>query len=223
MIPALAAAFGASLLGSPHCVGMCGAFSSVHATRGRGAAWHLGRGAAYVVGGAIAGGVGGFAAELGWVGIGLMALMLVWFAARLAGFTSEGAAAAGSWAGRLQAKVVSWSTRLLRQGGVPAAAAFGALTALLPCGLLWGAWTIAAAAGSALAGAAVMGAFWSGTLPGLVAAGALVRRLTSGRLWVRRVVAAAVLVAGFGALGMRAQLEWRGDRLPEVCHGAAGP
>ena len=89
MIPALAAAFGASLLGSPHCVGMCGAFSSVHSTRTRGAAWHLGRGAAYVTGGAIAGGVGGFAAELGWVGIGLMAAMLVWFAARLAGFTAE--------------------------------------------------------------------------------------------------------------------------------------
>ena len=131
MIPALAAAFGASLLGSPHCVGMCGAFSSVHATRSRGAAWHLGRGAAYVTGGAIAGGVGGFAAELGWVGIGLMAAMLVWFAARLAGFTTEGAAGSGTCAGRLQAKVVSWSTRLLRQGGVPAAAAFGALTALL--------------------------------------------------------------------------------------------
>ena len=55
----LIAAFVAGLLGSVHCVGMCGAFASSCArTRGGLAAWHLGRVGTYALLGALAGSVG---------------------------------------------------------------------------------------------------------------------------------------------------------------------
>ena len=49
----------------------------------------------------------------------------------------------------------------------------GILLGFIPCGLLYGAVTIAAASGDALAGAFAMAAFAAGTMPALVGVGAL--------------------------------------------------
>lgn len=52
----------------------------------------------------------------------------------------------------------------------------GMLTTLLPCGWLWAFAVTAAGTASPLIGAAVMAAFWIGTLPMLVALGAGMRQ-----------------------------------------------
>jgi len=59
-------------------------------------------------------------------------------------------------------------------GGKPPmvrAGVVGLLSGLLPCGWLWAFLVTAAGTGSALGGAAVMCAFWIGTVPALVAVG----------------------------------------------------
>jgi sulfite exporter TauE/SafE len=72
----------------------------------------------------------------------------------------------------------------------------------LPCGLVYGALTAAAFAGSPAGGAAAMLAFGLGTLPWLLAVGVGAARL---RAWMgRRAVrlAAGGTVLGFGAFGL---------------------
>lgn len=76
----------------------------------------------------------------------------------------------------------------------------GALTPLLPCGLLYGLYASALAAGSAARGAQLMGLFALGAIPALVAAQLQARwlsRLTAESEWVLRrglpLVAAGVL------------------------------
>ncbi|MFN7147595.1 MAG: sulfite exporter TauE/SafE family protein, partial [Myxococcota bacterium] len=95
--------------------------------------------------------------------------------------------------------------RLLGRGGPLAHFGFGVVSGLLPCGLVWSALALAVAAGTPLLGAAGMAAFFAGTLPALAVASVALRRLTTARPWTRTVMAAAVLAAGLGSIGARAQ------------------
>ena len=99
---------------------------------------------------------------------------------------------------RVVARARAWSPA--RRGG-----ALGAVTPLLPCGLLWAACAGAAVAGSPLGGGAVMLGFAAGSLPLLLFAqtrvGGLARRF--GPHTLRRVQQAAMLLAA-------GTLVWRG-------------
>lgn len=81
------------------------------------------------------------------------------------------------------------------------ATSLGALTPLLPCGLLYGAFAASLAAGSFGAGALALSAFGAGAVPALVLsqlpAGALLRGQGRGARWARRAIPAlaAVVVA----------------------------
>lgn len=210
-----AGALVAGLVGSPHCVGMCGGFAAATAGRpAESAAWQGGRLAAYATLGAIAGSVGGVRLGSTWIGVGLAAVLLVWFAARLAGLAPE-----------IPVKI-PWLTRagsaLAGRKGVPARFAFGVLTALLPCGLLWSALAVAVASGGPGGGALAMAAFWLGTAPALAVAAGALRRLASARPWTRRAVAAAVLAAGLWSISSRAAMQnVLDDGSVPPCHGQA--
>ena len=186
----------AGLVGAPHCVGMCGGFASAAAARPwEGAAWHLGKLGTYAVMGALVGSLGGAGMSLGWP-MGLVsALLLVWFAARLAGLVPAFSFRL-PWLERAGA-------RLYRAGGVLGRFAFGAVSGLLPCGLVYASLSLAVGAGSPTGGALVMAAFGLGTVPALALAAGALRRLTGARPWVRRGVAFGVLVAGLASLAMR--------------------
>lgn len=110
----------------------------------------------------------------------------------------------------LFARVAAPPQKLVQLGGRGAnflrgparTAALGALTALLPCGVLWGVLAAGAATGSFAAGALTLGAFGLGSLPALAAAqlpAPALERARSSRLRfaLQRVVpaAAAVLLA----------------------------
>jgi hypothetical protein len=80
---------------------------------------------------------------------------------------------------------------------LPRALTIGLLTALLPCGWLYAFAIIAAGAGTALGGAAVMAAFWLGTVPILVSLGVGVQALT-GTLGRRIPLVTAILIVLLG-------------------------
>lgn len=203
----------AGLLGGTHCVGMCGGFAAAASSRGTagGVAWHGGRALAYAMLGALGGSLGGALARVGPIANVVMAMLLVWFALRLAGVLEQGlwsahrAADASSFPGvsAFSAALVRVNARLARTEGVAARVAFGAATALLPCGLLWSALAMAGAAGSPFVGAGAMLAFWAGTVPALTLVAHALRKLATARPWMRRVVALGVLVAGLTALATR--------------------
>lgn len=202
MIPLLGGALLAGAAGSPHCVGMCGGFATA-----AGPAWHLGRLGTYAVLGGLAGVVGRTLPGPGWLGTALAVVLLVVFAARLAGLVKvEGLAIPG---------LAGLAARVARQPGFLSRVAFGALTGLLPCGLVWTALAMAVAAGGALWGALTMVVFGLGTVPALALATVAVRRLNAPRL-----VAAAVLALGIASIAMRSELHFVGDG--ELCHPSPG-
>ncbi|HSM06730.1 MAG TPA: sulfite exporter TauE/SafE family protein, partial [Longimicrobiales bacterium] len=68
MIPSLTAAALAGLVGSPHCMGMCGGFAvACGAGRDRGLSWHAGRLATYMALGGVAGAAGAAIPGPSWV------------------------------------------------------------------------------------------------------------------------------------------------------------
>jgi len=179
--------FVASLVGSLHCVGMCGPFVAFYSgSDGSSGSRRLVSHAAYSGGRLLTYALFGLAA--GSVGAALDV------AGSLAGFQRIAAIAAG-------ATMITWgllallqirgirifkhangggrAARLFRRGfslvsdkpPVIRASVVGLLSGFLPCGWLWAFVVTAAGTGSALGGAAVMAAFWAGTVPALIAVG----------------------------------------------------
>ena len=182
----------AALVGSVHCAAMCGSFACLasggDASRGSAAlrstaAYNLGRLLSYMTLGATAGAAGAGLDRMGAVaGLARPAaivagvLLILWGLATL--FATFGV--------RLPALMVppalaSWIARGVRavQDRPPAVRglALGVLTAALPCGWLYAFVATSAAAGSAVNGALVMAAFWSGTVPMMAAVGLGAQRL----------------------------------------------
>lgn len=196
MISMLGAAFAAGLLGSPHCVGMCGGFAGACGRAGRGLwLWHAGRLSTYATLGALAGGFGAVLPGPAWVPAVLSLGLLAWFSLALAGLVPEPAPRAGC--------VARLGGRLLGRRGSASRFAFGLVNGLLPCGMVYAALSIAIAAAHPAAGALVMVAFGLGTAPALTLFPGLVRRLAARSPTHRRVVAALVLAAGLGSIGLR--------------------
>ncbi len=217
MTALLATVFVASLVGSLHCVGMCGPFVAFYsgADGSAGArrllshaAYSSGRLLTYAAFGLAAGAVGAaldVAGSLAGVqrvaGIIAGATMILWGVLALLQLRGVRIFRHGSGDGRL--------ARLFRRGfslvstkpPVVRAAVVGLLSGLLPCGWLWAFVVTAAGTGGAVKGAAVMVAFWAGTVPALLAVG-FGAQLISGPL--RRHVPAmtAVLLVGLGLVAI---------------------
>lgn len=195
----LLGAAAAGLLGSPHCVGMCGGFAVAVAERPReSAAWHAGRFATYASLGALAGASGAAVPGPPWLSAALSVLLLLWFSARLAGLLPE--------AHGHSPTLARWGGRLLARRDALGRFGFGMTTGLLPCGLVYAALAVPVALAHPGWGALAMVAFGLGTTPALLAASVSLRGLTHGRPWVRRALAAAVLVAGLSSVASRALL-----------------
>ena len=196
---ALAASFTLGLAGSLHCVGMCGPLACVARGAGPSALWQLGRLGAYALVGVAAGAIGdGFGADR-IPGQGA-AVSLVLAAGML--LIALGSALGLRLPAHLGPVFARWFRIAARWPAGARARTLGALTPLLPCGLLYGAVAGAVLAGSAAGGAALLAAFALGSMPLLVLAQwplqALARKLGAARFaWLQRgllVVAASVLV-----------------------------
>lgn len=197
MIPALTAAAIAGLVGSPHCIGMCGSFAL--ACGGRAShtvAWHAGKTLTYALLGALAGAAGHSIPGPTWIATAVSSALVVWFAAGLAGVVHEPAL-------RIPG-LTRLATRAATRGDVASRFLFGAANGLLPCGLVYATLGIAVASGRALTGAAAMAVFGLATVPALATFGLGVRRLAAReRPWTRPALALLVLVAGLWVVFQR--------------------
>lgn len=201
---ALALAFGVGLLGGVHCAGMCGGFVLVAAAGGRrGWLFHAGRLAGYAALGAVAGLVG-HGLDLGGAALGLHRLRFLVAAVLLLLF---GLAFLGAFPRRWLEPGAGAAVRLIgalrRRGGPFAWLLLGLPIGLLPCGLLYPMYALAAGSGSPARGALLLLAFGLGTVPLLGSVSVVFARL--------RVPARQRLLRGAGVvmLVMAAWMSWR--------------
>lgn len=209
----LATVLAASLLGSAHCAGMCGAFVAFavgmddpDAARKRAhlhAAYNAGRLVTYISLGALAGALGkaldlaGSMAGVSRVAGALAGAMLIVFGgAHL--MRALGLRVAIVRPPKLMQRALRTANRAaMTLPPVRRALAIGLMTTLLPCGWLYAFIAVAAGSGDAALGALTMATFWLGTLPMMVAVGVGVRAL-AGPLATRLPVLMPILVIGAG-------------------------
>ena len=130
MIGFIGSAFVAGLVGSLHCIGMCGPFAVACGGRaGDTVLWHAGRLTTYTVMGVLAGAFGSMIPGPGWVGAVIGGILITWFAASLAGFVAEPHVSIPG--------VKHLATNLATRTNMAARFGFGMATGLLPCGLVY--------------------------------------------------------------------------------------
>lgn len=169
------------LLGSAHCLGMCGPFvltigsSSTHVADNlrRQAAWSAGRIFTYAVLGAAAAFLGSRLCTVlaDWVNVpAVLAIaaggLLVVQGLAAAGVRLKRGATAAAWC-----PGGSGVRALLAARGLPDVFLAGLFTGFLPCGLLYGMLALAASTHDVARGLATMVAFGLGTVPALLLAG----------------------------------------------------
>jgi len=215
----LLAALVAGLLGSTHCLGMCGGIAGWFGlnTAVRGAAGRSGFALAYNtgrIGGYVAlGALVGFLGAAGGSVFGLrewgpalrlaFGLVIVLIGLQLA-FGWNPLRPLEAWGARGWQKLAPLTGRLLPARTPLHAVGLGVLWGWLPCGLVYSVLLAAAVAGGAAEGALVMAAFGLGTLPAMVLATAGAARLASltRRTGVRRAAGALVVLAGLWTMAM---------------------
>jgi len=214
--PVLWAALLMGLLGSPHCVAMCGGIATAlappigspdGAPRAPGItivlALAAGRIGTYALLGALAGalgqGVTTFAGAAAGPALRLaLGVLLVLVGASVAGWWPRALAWLEAVAGAVWSRLAPVTGRVLPVETPTRGILAGAVWGFLPCGLVYGALAGAAVAGSAGAGAGWMAVFGLGTLPAVVGAGWVAGRVRgwAGRAPVRHVAGALLVVGG---------------------------
>ena len=219
----IGAVVSASLLGSMHCVGMCGPLAMWASGAGESGSrlafnttlYHAGRMLTYAIVGMLAGLVGqltDFGGEvLGIqlaaariVGVLMIAMGLIqvvkWWSMRTGQgvwFASKSKPNEAPKQSMISKWLVSLRPKVFSLKPPTRALATGLLTALLPCGWLYLFALFAAGTGSWMLGSMVMIAFWLGSVPALVGV-VLSTKLMAGRLrqFVPIIVALMMIVAG---------------------------
>jgi sulfite exporter TauE/SafE len=223
MIALLGAVIAGGVISGVHCVAMCGPLVALHGQAGlrHGAVLHhAGRLGGYVVLGALAGGIGS-AVDLAGRAIAIQraAMIVAGLVIIAAGLVAFATALGWQRRARPPALFDVAVARVRRVSPGRRAALLGALSAALPCGLLWAFVVTAAGTAHPLAGAAVMTAFWLGTLPLLLGATVVLAPLL-GVLRARMPVVTAILLLALGtaALAMRAPLLDPAPATIPACH-----
>jgi sulfite exporter TauE/SafE len=219
MIGLAATVLAASVVGSPHCAGMCGGIAAFCGGVGEcgarrslvaSAIYHGSRLASYAAVGALAGAFGTLLDAGGaLVGVQRVAAVAAGVAVAALGVALL-ARASGVEASRVP--LPAWVRNALAAVHRAAAAlpparralVIGLATPLLPCGWLWAFAAVAAGTGSVAGGALVMAAFWAGTVPVLAVVGAGVAGLGADRRRLLGALAGVAMIAvGIHTAGVR--------------------
>ncbi|MGA9033508.1 MAG: sulfite exporter TauE/SafE family protein [Sulfuricaulis sp.] len=216
----LVSAFLVGLLGSTHCLGMCGGIVGaltlgLHDDIRRSpvrlfpylAAYNIGRIASYAIAGALLGALSAKAlslappAQVRWIVKLVTGGFMIALGLYLAGWW-PGLAALERLGGKLWVRIEPFGRRFLPVDHPLKALALGLVWGWLPCGLVYSALAWSLASGDAVQGAALMLAFGLGTLPMLLAMGATARWLghVARLVWVRRGAGALILLFGLYTL-----------------------
>jgi hypothetical protein len=211
-----------SIVGSLHCVAMCGPFVAFYsggdASGGRHRvlshlSYNLGRLVGYATLGALAGAAGSVvdlaarAAGIGQIAAGIAGgLMILWGVVLL--LESLGIRLpALRLPQALSSHAVRLVQRLRRRPPLLRAGLLGLCSGLLPCGWLYAFVVTAAGTASPLTGAAVMAAFWLGNMPILLGVGFGVQTIAKGvRRHIRTLQATALIVVGMIGLVSRVNM-----------------
>ncbi|MEJ2513999.1 MAG: sulfite exporter TauE/SafE family protein [Gammaproteobacteria bacterium] len=225
----LLAALLAGLVGSTHCLGMCGGIAGALgvAAGGRGSlvvAYSAGRIASYALAGAIVGAAGAGLAGLGNFGPVLrvvmgLAFILLGLQVALGLKLLAPLEAAGA---KLWARLSPLARSLMPPRHAGQALALGALWGWLPCGLVYGMLAAAAASGSATGGAAFMAVFGLGTAPAMIGV-AWASGRGSGWLTARRRRALGWVLVAMGAWTLVTPLKYFASGGGHMHHSSAPP
>jgi len=209
LLPLLAAAFGAGLLGSAHCLGMCSGISGLFAVGATVAsfkaqlplaiAYNVGRVLSYAflgiavatIGGAAVGAIPGLAGPVR-LASGLLIIVIglqVAFNWRLLAPLEK--AGAGIWN-----RIAPHAKGLIPATSFASAAGLGLIWGWLPCGLVYGALLLAATTADPVGGGLVMIAFGLGTMPAMIATGLSAARVAA--FVGRNRIAAGLLIVVLG-------------------------
>ncbi len=215
LLPILAAAFAAGLLGSAHCLGMCAGISGLFAAGATVAsiktqlplaiAYNLGRVMSYAFLGVTVAMIGSTAVSAipdlaGPVRIASGALIVV-----------VGLQVAFGW--RLLARVekigamiwnrlVPHAKRLIPASSVTRAAGLGLIWGWLPCGLVYSVLLLAATTAEPASGGLVMIAFGSGTMPAMILSGLSASKLSAFMSRNRLGAGLLIVLLGIATLAM---------------------
>jgi sulfite exporter TauE/SafE len=232
MTPALelGGAFLLGLMGTPHCITMCGPVAALSCGGAlpkagestsrfgvaRRVAWvQLGRALGYATLGALAGGLFGFVERATHATrFQLAAKIVCGMSLFVVGLLSSGVLRSLlPRSSRMSDAVSRTLGRLLQAVGFGPKSehahrlvARGVLWGFLPCGLVYGALTVAMSTGSAPTGALVMAAFFAGTLPAITAIVSFLRGAASIFRNSTVRLATGLLMALAGALQVEAAL-----------------
>lgn len=217
----LAAVVGSSLIGSLHCLAMCGPLIGLAGgTRSaRFAALHSAGRLATYTGLGIAAGAIGHAVDLAGDLAVVQHVAAIVAAVVIIAWGLVALATALGWRTARRARVGdAFTSGLVRLRSRPPgmrAWLTGVLTGLLPCGWLWAFVVMAAGTGSPIDGGLTMIAFWAGTVPAmfgmLTFGGALLDRI---RARIPALTAITLILLGLGTLAMR----WHDAGAAQVTH-----
>lgn len=209
------------LVGSAHCIGMCGPFVHILNSQSRSVVvnqffYNISKAISYATVGGLLGYlgdklnlvlIGNTAATIGGILILVMAVGYIFPAlGRRIGYLS------------LPSFVLSGLGKLMQrnQGGIGVSVTFGLTSALLPCGLLYHAYAFALAVSNPLYSAIIMFAFSLGTMPGLVGFSAISNWLwkKTGRENWQKIMGFIMLFAGLYIIFYRRTID---PSDPESC------
>lgn len=213
LLPILAAAFGAGLLGSAHCLGMCAGISGLYAAGASVAAlrtqlplaiaYNAGRILSYaflgvvvaLIGKTAVGAIPGLAAPIRFASGVLIVVVGLQVAFNLRLLTPVEKVGALLW-NRLAPR----ATGLIPATSVSKAVGLGLLWGWLPCGLVYSILLIAATTAEATSGGLVMIAFGLGTLPAMILTGLSAAKVAA--FASRNRVASGMLIVVLGVATM---------------------
>jgi sulfite exporter TauE/SafE len=198
------------LLGSIHCIGMCGGFVGMYSLKKPATEpsmpyhvlYNLGRITTYSLLGGILGYLGSFGAYLGsHRGIPGIVLLIAGLIMMLMGLNLAGVLGKKGifeYAGITRTPTFRFMLRrILALENVWGTFLLGLLLGFLPCGLLYPVFINAAASGSFSSGMLILALFGFGTVPAMVSFGFLVTRLKPHlKLYLYRVAAFLIIVLG---------------------------
>jgi uncharacterized protein len=205
MSPEIYAAFFVGLVGSLHCIGMCGPIaialpipdsSNLSFFTGR-ILYNLGRVVTYSFLGAILGLLGGRIAVAGAqqvvsIILGVLVIVAVLLPQKYKNFFAQHPAIQ-----KLAQPLKSNIGMLFKKGTFSAMFLIGILNGFLPCGLVYVALAGAIASGDAISGAAVMILFGLGTVPAMFAASVFGKFINIGiRTKIRKAVPVLAILLG---------------------------
>ncbi|MDH3975742.1 MAG: sulfite exporter TauE/SafE family protein [Deltaproteobacteria bacterium] len=199
----LSMAFSVGIIGSIHCVGMCGGIVAA-LTMGRPSVWlagitlyHAGRIVSYSLIGLLLGFLGHMFTDMSGISLArrflsiTAGILMIFFALQVGGFIPE----------KLFQSIFSIPSGLLRKTAQGKALFFwaiaGAANGLLPCGMVYAAGSLALKEANLIHSMLIMAAFGLGTVPAMTGLAVIIRKwapLTKGRFI--RITAVILLLFG---------------------------